>query len=386
METVDALIVGGGPAGSVCARDLRHAGLRVLLLDKAHFPRDKPCAGWVTPQVFESLGITAQFYGANRTCQEIRGFRCSLLGQQPVEISYPEPVSYGIRRCEFDTYLLQRAAVATRMGKVVTKVERRDSCWILNDEFAAPLLIGAGGHFCPIARRLGAQGANTGSTVFAKEIEFRIADQKGLSCSVAPELPELYFLPDLSGYGWCFRKGPFLNVGLGCTSAHKLSGYLQQFCEYLQRQGIVRGDMPASFRGHAYRLHDGSAARLVDEGVLLIGDAANLAYAHSGEGIRPAIESGILAAEVIVQADGNASSQALSAYPRRLQQRFGTPTAEPTRSWLIDKWRQFAAGLLMAQPWFVRRVVVESWLLHRWQKALRPAELATPDRGIETPS
>ena len=56
--TCDALIVGGGPAGSSCARQLRRAGLDVLIMDKQEFPRDKVCAGWITPAVVGSTLTT----------------------------------------------------------------------------------------------------------------------------------------------------------------------------------------------------------------------------------------------------------------------------------------------------------------------------------------
>ena len=55
MDSCDVLIVGGGPAGSTCARQLAKAGCDVLVMDKSAFPRDKVCAGWITPAVIESL-------------------------------------------------------------------------------------------------------------------------------------------------------------------------------------------------------------------------------------------------------------------------------------------------------------------------------------------
>ena len=59
----DVLIVGGGPAGASCAWALRQAGLDVVVLDQAQFPRDKVCAGWITPPVLTALGIDPQDYG-----------------------------------------------------------------------------------------------------------------------------------------------------------------------------------------------------------------------------------------------------------------------------------------------------------------------------------
>src|SRR5262245_45804199 len=109
MDTCDVLIVGGGPAGSSCARELCRAGLDVVVLDKAVFPRDKVCAGWITPAVVAELEIDVDGYSKSHVFQPITGFRTSLLGADEVETSYGHPVSFGIRRCEFDNYLLKRS-------------------------------------------------------------------------------------------------------------------------------------------------------------------------------------------------------------------------------------------------------------------------------------
>src|SRR3989442_7761579 len=73
MDTCDVLIVGGGPAGSACAWKLRQAGLDVVVMDAAVFPRDKVCAGWITARVLEALGIYAAEYPAGRMVQAITG-------------------------------------------------------------------------------------------------------------------------------------------------------------------------------------------------------------------------------------------------------------------------------------------------------------------------
>jgi flavin-dependent dehydrogenase len=106
----DALIVGGGPAGSTCARELRRAGWDVIVADRAKFPRDKVCAGWLTPRVFELLELDPEEYrSTGLTLQDIRGFRTGLMGSDPLETKYSRVVSYAIRRCEFDDYLLRRS-------------------------------------------------------------------------------------------------------------------------------------------------------------------------------------------------------------------------------------------------------------------------------------
>ena len=99
MRECDVLIVGAGPAGSTLAWSLRQSGLSVAILDKKSFPRDKVCAGWVTPEVIRALRIELQAYSEERTLQPITGFRISLMGREQMETHYAgEPVSYGIRR------------------------------------------------------------------------------------------------------------------------------------------------------------------------------------------------------------------------------------------------------------------------------------------------
>ena len=68
-ERFDVIIVGGGPAGSSCARELVRAGLSVAVADRAAFPRDKPCAGWITPDVVTALGLDLADYARAHTLQ-----------------------------------------------------------------------------------------------------------------------------------------------------------------------------------------------------------------------------------------------------------------------------------------------------------------------------
>src|SRR5512137_891648 len=120
MDSCDVLVVGGGPAGSTCAGRLRQGGLDVLLLDREAFPREKPCAGWITPQVLAALAIDREEYGRGRVLQDISGFRTGLIYGTETVTRYGKTVSYGIRRCEFDQYLLQRSGVRQLPGQEVS--------------------------------------------------------------------------------------------------------------------------------------------------------------------------------------------------------------------------------------------------------------------------
>lgn len=367
MESCEVLIVGGGPAGSTCAARLVQAGLDVLLLDQAPFPRYKPCAGWITPAVLTTLGIDPADYGHGRLLQAINGFRTGLIGEAGVVTRYNEVVSYSIHRREFDHYLLQRSRVRCRLGEGVTSFERRDGGWLVNGKIKARLLVGAGGHFCPLARLLGARiGAE--DVVVAQVTEALLSPAQAQRCRTAVDTPALFFCPDLLGYGWLIRKGNLLNIGLGRRDRADLGRHTRDFCTYLTAQGELPAGFPGHFYGHAYRLFNRKGGRnCVGEGALLIGDAAGLAAVHSGEGILPAIESALFAAATIVAARGDYCHATLAPYAARLASHCGGGSWQlPDLPFPASLVRRLGASLL-AHPWSTRHLVLNRWFLHNDQ-------------------
>jgi geranylgeranyl reductase family protein len=371
METSDVLIVGGGPAGSSCAWALSQMGMNVLVLDKAAFPRDKVCAGWITPAVFAELKIDHSEYGKGRSCQPITAFRTGRIGGPEKTVDYGRPVSYGIRRREFDQYLLERCGARTCLGEAARSFQRAGKNWIVNDCFAAPILVAAGGHFCPVARRFADTSDRRNPLVVAQEIEFPLDAQQRAACLVEPNIPEIYFCDDLAGYGWCFRKGDFLNVGLGREDCSRLHQHVTRFRDWLEQLGRIPPNVPTKFRGHAYYLHGHSLRRLSNDGLLVVGDAAGLAYAQSGEGIRPAIESGLIAARVIVAAGGDYSGDRLKRYDEQIIARFGQRGSAGYGQRLIPTAiRRLLGAKMLSNRWFIRRVVLDRWFLHTHQPPL----------------
>jgi geranylgeranyl reductase family protein len=368
VRAADAIVVGGGPAGSTLAGALHAAGLDVVVLDQAVFPRHKVCAGWITPGVVDALALDLEEYGRSRVLQPITRFRTGILGGEVRETEYGRPVSYGILRCEFDAYLLARSGAEVRGGTRVETIERAGGDWIVGRETRAPLLVGAGGHFCPVARYLGARREQD-PVVVAQEIELRLSPEQEKGTAVRGDTPELYFCADLKGYGWAFRKGDRLNVGLGRLDRQGLSRHVAAFRELLVSARRVPANLPARWNGHAYLLYEAQRPRIVEDGALLVGDAAGLAYAASGEGIRPAVESARMAAGVILAARGRYGREDLEPYRRALAARFGRKGrrfAPPLPAALVA-----AAGRrLFRSGWFAKRVVLDRWFLHTDQPAL----------------
>ena len=374
----DVIIVGGGPAGSSCARELVRAGLSVAVADRAAFPRDKPCAGWITPEVVAALGLDLDDYAGAHTLQPIGGFDVGVLGGRRTPATFDTVVSYAIRRCEFDAFLLQRSGARVFERTAVARIERARHGWRVEGVGEAPMVVGAGGHFCPVARLLnpptrGAEGpAEAGPhvrdvrneeqvIVAAQELEVPL--EPGEACPVVGELPELYFCRDLLGYGWCVRKGSYLNVGFGRLDQRHLPEAARAFLEDMRRLGRVPATFPSRWMGHAYRVYAWADRRLRGDGVLLAGDAAGLAYPASGEGILPAVVSGQLAAKAVLAAAPTFTSERLGGYDRDLARRFGAPGERPfLEDHLPPAVIQWIGRRAMALPWFVRHVVVPRFL------------------------
>lgn len=374
MDRCDVIVIGGGPAGSTCATRLAATGLDVVVIDRAVFPRDKVCAGWITPAVVRAIHLDLADYGRRHTLQPFTRFRTGALDRPSlVTTRFDEVISYGIRRCEFDTYLLERSGARRLLGQPVRDIRRDEADWVVDDRIRAPMLVGAGGHFCPVARRLNVVEGSPGEgapVVVAQEIERSLEPGEASRCRVSPSSPELYFWPDLMGYGWCVRKGAYLNVGVGRLTQSRFPAAVEEFKQMLRSRDAVPPRFLDAWKGHAYLLNVTSRRRVHDEGVLLVGDAAGLALAPSGEGILAAVESGVMAAGTIVTAAGRYSTDDLAGYAGALDQRFGRRGGTQAIGWLPDWLMTLAGRTLLQSPWLTRRWLLERAFLHQDRQPL----------------
>jgi len=291
MIETDVLIVGGGPGGSACAARLQQHGLACVVLDQAEFPRFKPCAGWITPEVVRDLHFDPADYPHGFTT-----FTSLRVNINDLSLRLPTR-QHAIRRTEFDNWLLERSG-APVYRHAVKNIRVEDGAYLVDDSFRARYLVGAGGTYCPVYRSLfkAANPKAREALIAAQEDEFPW-EQASSDCW-------LWFWKDLPGYAWYVPKANgYINVGVGAwaealkAGGGSLKAQWERLLEQLDRRGLVRGrDYQPS--AHSYYLRQRLPA--VREGnAFIVGDAAGLATLDMGEGIGPAIRSGLRAADSI---------------------------------------------------------------------------------------
>jgi geranylgeranyl reductase family protein len=344
----DVIVVGAGPAGSATAYHLAQAGLDVLLLEKTTFPREKVCGDGLTPRATRQLikmGVDLDAPGWVRN----KGLRI-LGGGVRLELPWPDLASYpdyGLvrTRLDFDQILAERAVAAgvrLRMNTAVTepvvdeRTQRITGVVAKTAEgevtFRAPLVVAADGN----------------STRLSLAMGLRKRDDRPMGVAVrryytSPRHDDDYLeswleLWDgdrlLPGYGWVFGVGDGTsNVGLGLLNTSEAfknvdyRGLLKRWLANMPEEwGYVEENATGPVRGAALPMGFNRTPHYT-RGLLLVGDAGGMINPFNGEGIAYAMESGEMAAEVIVQALGRPTpaqrERALHDYPRVLKEAYG---------------------------------------------------------------
>ncbi|HTR55086.1 MAG TPA: FAD-dependent monooxygenase [Kofleriaceae bacterium] len=311
-STYDVAIVGGGPAGSTCARTLVAAGARVVVIDRSMFPRVKLCAGWLSPRVWDVLQLAPRDYPRGlwewRVCHvHYQGKAHAFAGK-----------GWFIRRYELDDFLLHRSGAELRLEGHVKQVERADGDdhWSVRlpsgETIRARYLVGAGGTHCPVARHLAP--ARPRRAVGVQELELQIDPAAIERTRLGRDgEPELVLFDDVGGYGWNVPKSDWINVGCGTLDASAVRDAWKLTHDHLRAAGHVPLEADAELehvKGHSYFLyHPVHLATASRHDALLVGDSLGLAHPITAEGILPATVSGRCAAEAILanDADGYAA-------------------------------------------------------------------------------
>jgi menaquinone-9 beta-reductase len=308
----DALVVGAGPAGASAAFQLASAGMRVALIEKARFPREKLCGGLLSEraekvyrgifgdnwhQSYEFTASGMSFYYKTRWINELRNYRRL----------------YFTTRSKFDGHLVQMAAgKGARFidGAGVRHVDPESGVLLLEngDRVTASFIIGADGANSRVARSLGLaiQKSNLAAGL---EIDL---PREGVRAGL--DHPEIHFGMVRWGYGWVFPKKESLTVGIAglVRKNEDLRANFQHFLEQL-----FPDRPPIRWKGHPIPF--GNFLRQPGkENVLLAGDAAGLVEPVTGEGIAFAMQSGSDAAQAVLQAaEAGTPEMALDLYQAR---------------------------------------------------------------------
>jgi geranylgeranyl reductase family protein len=364
METFDTIIVGAGPAGSTTAYRLASAGARVLLLDKARFPRDKPCGGGVTARALRELPFDIQPV-VEHTVEHLE---LSFRGHRGVRRGGRGPLAHMTQRRRLDHFLVEQALAAgatfrdgVRVSEISEDGVRVDGGWVGGD-----LVLGADGVNGASARALGLTGDRIFGVALEGNLDYSdVVDPARWQGTLTLELGTI-----LGGYGWIFPKGNHLNVGVGGwqTEGPRLREHLRAFC------ARHRFDYAKVSALRGYRLAGrGPGSPLSGARALLVGEAAGLIDPLLGDGLSFAFLSARLAAETALDflAGRNAD---LRNYDRAVISEIG-----PTACFALD-----AKRALDRLPWLVMVGVLSQPGWGVIEKMVR-GELSKPEaeRGLE---
>ncbi len=312
----DLIISGAGPAGASCAMALEGSGLKIALLDKYEFPRDKICGDFIAAKgVRELISIKPSLKErfekfphkvVNRSTQLF------VNKMDPIQIDWVLK-SYTIKRELFDNELVQSILETGKIdffpAHAVKDVEVNDqevsASTAKGDVFKAKMIIGADGAHSPVAKLLAGYKVNRnhyGGSVRAY--------YSGVE-NIDPAVNEIYAHKDvLPGYFWLFPiSASEANVGVGMQSRYITSKKInlkELFYRFIDQSPVLQsklGNAQIESKLEGFGLPFYSQKYTVSGNrFLLIGDAASMIDPTNGEGIMPAITSGNMAAQHILRA------------------------------------------------------------------------------------
>lgn len=341
-QRYDVVVAGGGPAGSAAAWQAVQTGARVVLLDKAEFPRDKPCGDGLTPRAvsfMQKMGL------ADEVDKFHRLNRATIFSPREWELSFPRRPGmpdhgHGVSRRELDTLLLKHAESAGAevrqsaevVGAVldgdgrVTGVELKSGEKILADA-----VIAADGAYSPVKQALHLDSPHTSYTAIA--IRAEMPANRPDSDSLDIHLKLTFNGDQLPGYGWVFPVGDGrVNIGLGYVNSYKnwrqinSAQLLGEFMATLPVEWELPpvAELQKSKALQGWRLPMGfNVWPPWRPGVLFAGDALGAARPVSGAGISKALQSGLAAGQSAIAALTNNGPDDFTNYSQIIEATWG---------------------------------------------------------------
>ena len=291
MKHYDAIVVGGGPAGSTTAYRLADQGASVLLVDKATFPRDKPCGGGMTMRAVRQCPVDPTPVVEELIDQVELRFR---YGAAVVHRTN-EPVVWMTQRQRLDAFLLDAArerGAEVREGVKVSLEPNNTVSLGPGEKVTAEVIVGADGANGITAKSVGLGNGITYGVAYEGNVRYPTLPYERYARRLVLELADIP-----GGYAWVFPKGDHANVGVGGWESEgpKLKEHLRRACE---AHGLDPDNLE-SLRGHRLPLRH-SGTRIATDRALLVGDAAGLIDPVSGDGMYECFVSSRLATGAIL--------------------------------------------------------------------------------------
>jgi len=288
MRHFDVLVVGGGPAGSTTAYRLADAGASVLLVDKATFPRDKPCGGGITTRALLECPVDP----SPVVEEEVDVVELRFRYADAVERRSSKPVVHMTQRRRLDAFLLD---AARKRG-----VEVREGTTIDVMKAPADVVVGADGANGTTARAVGLGSGITHGVAYEGNVAYGVVSRERYARRAVVELADIP-----GGYGWVFAKGDHVNIGVGAwqTEGPKIREHLARVCA---AHGLDPGQLEG-LRGHRLPFRR-PGTPIAGERALLVGDAAGLIDPASGDGMYECFVSSKYAAAAILDLLGGRAS------------------------------------------------------------------------------
>ena len=316
MNQFDIVIVGAGPAGCTLALALKNSGLRVALLDKSEFPRDKVCGDAIPYEAYQTLKqIDEKYFRQLYEISDksmIRFNRLITPNNQDFTVEWTTK-AFNCKRIVLDNELFNWVKTDTETAifenTTFKNAAYENGIWTIETNknvFKSKFLIGAGGANCPISKRIAKIKLDRKHHSGAVRAYYK--DIEGLNDNVN----EIYFIKEYSdSYFWIFPVGNNIyNVGFGLLSqtiADQQLNLRELFEDIIQnspnlKERFQKAERLDKVKGFGIPLGGSRKIPISGEGFLLIGDAASLVEPVGGHGIGTGIWSGKIAADFIQKA------------------------------------------------------------------------------------